>query len=289
VPLTATSALWYRCLIQLQQRHACRASIFRESLAIQERRSLRQGEAMPRTDGFFKSNGFPSTMNIVLRGSGHRYATWRLTAPEGIFGKLPHIRVIYLKKWNGRTTVDSEVFMSLLGLYATKRELRETVGQALRYEETSIAGPEYQSNGTVVVAGPHRDNLKWEAEVTLKDGTILKVRWDLTHERTGIDGILPHGVSGSRRSVRVYLRLESRFFTKEVNCMPSALQIALSSITSIRGSPRSYLLAKVCKTLVRQFDLLPHLNHCSPYWVEIAYFLGSLDILRITVGVSSSR
>jgi len=66
--------------------------------------------------------------------------------------------------------------MSLLGLYPTKKALKETVGQPLRYEETSIAGPEYQSNGTVVVQGPNRDYLTWEAEVTLKDGKIVKVR-----------------------------------------------------------------------------------------------------------------
>jgi hypothetical protein len=66
--------------------------------------------------------------------------------------------------------------MSLLGLYPTKKALKEAVGQPLRYEETAIAGPEYQSNGTVVVEGPHRDRLQWAAEVTLKDGKIVKVR-----------------------------------------------------------------------------------------------------------------
>jgi len=66
--------------------------------------------------------------------------------------------------------------VSLLGLYPTKKALKETVGQPLRYEETSIARPEYQLNGTVVVKGPHRDDLKWAAEVTLKDGKIVKVR-----------------------------------------------------------------------------------------------------------------
>lgn len=66
--------------------------------------------------------------------------------------------------------------MSLLGLYPSKKALKETVGQPLRYEETSIAGPEYQPNGTVLVQGPHPDNLKWAAQATLKDGLIVKVR-----------------------------------------------------------------------------------------------------------------
>jgi len=66
--------------------------------------------------------------------------------------------------------------MPLLGLYRTKKALREAVGQPLRYEETSIAGPEYQPDGTVVVVGPSRDYQKWAAEVTLKDGKIIRVR-----------------------------------------------------------------------------------------------------------------
>ena len=66
--------------------------------------------------------------------------------------------------------------MSLLGLYPTKKALKEAIGQPLRYKETSVAGPEYRSNGTVDVQGPHPDSLKWAAEVTLKDDKIIKVR-----------------------------------------------------------------------------------------------------------------
>jgi hypothetical protein len=66
--------------------------------------------------------------------------------------------------------------MSLLGLYATKNELKAEIGKELRYAETSIFGPEYQPNGAVVVQGPHPDNLTWDAEVFLKDGRIVKVR-----------------------------------------------------------------------------------------------------------------
>jgi hypothetical protein len=66
--------------------------------------------------------------------------------------------------------------MPLLGLYATKSALKQAVGQRLRYEETSIAGSEYQANGTFLVVGPSRDYEKWAAEVTMKDGKIVKVR-----------------------------------------------------------------------------------------------------------------
>ncbi|MGH9432127.1 MAG: hypothetical protein ACRD3T_11345 [Terriglobia bacterium] len=66
--------------------------------------------------------------------------------------------------------------MSLLGLYPTKKALKEAVGQPLRYEETSIFGPEYQPSGTFVVVGPSRDYEKWAAEVTMKNGRVVKVR-----------------------------------------------------------------------------------------------------------------
>jgi hypothetical protein len=65
--------------------------------------------------------------------------------------------------------------MPLLGLYPTKKALKEAVGRPLLYEETSIAGPEFRPTATVVVQGPSRDNLTWAAEVTLKDGKIVKV------------------------------------------------------------------------------------------------------------------
>jgi len=59
--------------------------------------------------------------------------------------------------------------------YPSKKALKEAVGQALRYTETSIFGPEFKENGTFCVAdgSPAR---KWFAEVTMKDGKIAKVR-----------------------------------------------------------------------------------------------------------------
>lgn len=66
--------------------------------------------------------------------------------------------------------------MSLLGMYPTKKALKESIGKPLQYKETAIAGPEYRPNGVVIVEGPDKDSLKWAAEVTLKDGKIFKVR-----------------------------------------------------------------------------------------------------------------
>ena len=34
--------------------------------------------------------------------------------------------------------------------YKSKKELRENIGQSLNYTETSMFGPEYKSDGTVV-------------------------------------------------------------------------------------------------------------------------------------------
>ena len=56
--------------------------------------------------------------------------------------------------------------------YKTKKELKESKGQSLRYGETSMFGPEYKPNGTFCVTNEKRS---WFAEVTMKDGKIEKV------------------------------------------------------------------------------------------------------------------
>ena len=38
--------------------------------------------------------------------------------------------------------------------YKTKKELKQSIGQALRYIETSIFGPEYRPDGSFCVVGP---------------------------------------------------------------------------------------------------------------------------------------
>lgn len=60
--------------------------------------------------------------------------------------------------------------------YKTKKDLKLAVGKPLRYEETSMFGPEYQENGTFCVVGPSPTERRWYAEVTMKDGLIVKVR-----------------------------------------------------------------------------------------------------------------
>jgi len=58
--------------------------------------------------------------------------------------------------------------------YPTKKALKESVGKALSYTETSVFGPEYKRDGVLYVAdaSPAR---KWFAKVTMRDGLIAKV------------------------------------------------------------------------------------------------------------------
>ena len=67
--------------------------------------------------------------------------------------------------------------VSMMGaLYPTKKALKAAIGQPLRYEETSIFGPEYRADGTFCVVGPSPRERKWFAEVTMQNGKILKVK-----------------------------------------------------------------------------------------------------------------
>lgn len=60
--------------------------------------------------------------------------------------------------------------------YKTKKALKESVGQPLRYIETSMFGPEFREDGTFNVVGPcPHTNRKWYATVTMKEGKIFKV------------------------------------------------------------------------------------------------------------------
>lgn len=60
--------------------------------------------------------------------------------------------------------------------YKTKKLLKDSVGQPLKYVDTSMFGPEYNPNGKFCVVGPCAyTNRKWYATVTMKDGKILKV------------------------------------------------------------------------------------------------------------------
>ena len=60
--------------------------------------------------------------------------------------------------------------------YPTKKALKESVGQSLRYEETSLFGEEYKPNGSFCVVGPSPYERKWFAEVTMADDKIARVK-----------------------------------------------------------------------------------------------------------------
>ena len=60
--------------------------------------------------------------------------------------------------------------------YPSKKALKASVGQPLRYLETSIFGPEYRSTGTFAVVGPNPHRRMWWAQVTMRDGLIVRVR-----------------------------------------------------------------------------------------------------------------
>jgi hypothetical protein len=63
--------------------------------------------------------------------------------------------------------------------YTSKKELKSKIGEALKYEETSMFGAEYKADGEFSVA--HRPSVKGSAgreffaRVTMKSGKIAKV------------------------------------------------------------------------------------------------------------------
>lgn len=63
----------------------------------------------------------------------------------------------------------------LVARYKTKKELKESIGRSLRYEETSMFGEEYRSDGRFPVVGPGAYERKWYATVTMEHGLIKSV------------------------------------------------------------------------------------------------------------------
>ena len=63
--------------------------------------------------------------------------------------------------------------------YASKKALKECVGQTLKYQETSMFGPEYKANGTFCASNrPSITGIKGReffAEITMVDNKISKV------------------------------------------------------------------------------------------------------------------
>ena len=69
--------------------------------------------------------------------------------------------------------------MTLIANYPSKKVMKETIGQRLKYIETSLFGPEYQANGTLTVCNrPHitGQGREWFGQVTMKDGKIAAVK-----------------------------------------------------------------------------------------------------------------
>ena len=68
----------------------------------------------------------------------------------------------------------------LILLYTSKKELKENIGQPLKYQETSVFGNEYKDNGSF--AGSNRPSItgikgrEFFAEVTIKNGLIASVK-----------------------------------------------------------------------------------------------------------------
>jgi hypothetical protein len=63
--------------------------------------------------------------------------------------------------------------------YKSKKALKESIGTELRFIETSMFGPEYVSNGTLIGANrPHITGIGREffATVTLENNIIIKVK-----------------------------------------------------------------------------------------------------------------
>jgi hypothetical protein len=63
----------------------------------------------------------------------------------------------------------------LVAHYDSKRHLQQSVGDYLDYEETSIFGDEYQSDGKFAVVGPSPQRRHWYASITMANGLIIEV------------------------------------------------------------------------------------------------------------------
>ena len=63
----------------------------------------------------------------------------------------------------------------LVAKYKYKKDLKDSIGKSLKYQETSIFGEEYKYNGRFAVVGPAAYNRKWYGEVTIKNGLIARV------------------------------------------------------------------------------------------------------------------
>lgn len=67
----------------------------------------------------------------------------------------------------------------IIAHYISKKALKESIGETLKYEETSMFGPEFKDDGTFCVSNrPSITGIKGReffAEVTMTNGKISKV------------------------------------------------------------------------------------------------------------------
>lgn len=71
--------------------------------------------------------------------------------------------------------------MTMIANYPSKKACKESVGEKLRYTETSIFGPEYPENGTGTITVCNRPHItgigrEWFGRVTIKDHIIQSVK-----------------------------------------------------------------------------------------------------------------
>lgn len=64
----------------------------------------------------------------------------------------------------------------LVATYKHKKDLKVSIGQPLRYEETSFFGAEYKSTGTFAVVGSSAYKRDWYATVTMENDKIKEVK-----------------------------------------------------------------------------------------------------------------
>ena len=68
--------------------------------------------------------------------------------------------------------------MTMIVLYPTKKELKDSIGEPLKYQETSMFGNEYRADGSFSGCNrPHLTGFKREffARITMADGKISRV------------------------------------------------------------------------------------------------------------------
>jgi hypothetical protein len=63
----------------------------------------------------------------------------------------------------------------LVATYKFKKDLVASIGQPLRFQETSLFGAEYKATGHFSVVGPGAYERKWYASVSMRDGVIEHV------------------------------------------------------------------------------------------------------------------